>query len=49
MQGKDAEQAEQILADALALEEAGADLLVLECVPTPLGKQITEAVNIPVI
>jgi len=49
VQGKDADQAQQILADALSLQEAGADLLVLECVPTPLAKQITEALEIPVI
>lgn len=49
VQGKDADQAQQILADALMLQEAGADLLVLECVPTSLAKHITESVDIPVI
>jgi len=49
VQGKDADQAQQILADALSLEEAGADLLVLECVPTLLAKEITESLEIPVI
>lgn len=49
VQGKDADQAQQILADALCLEEAGADLLVLECVPTTLAKEITESLEIPVI
>lgn len=49
VQGKDADQAEQIMADALALQDAGADLLVLECVPTALARNITEALDIPVI
>ncbi|MCL7659897.1 3-methyl-2-oxobutanoate hydroxymethyltransferase, partial [Klebsiella pneumoniae] len=34
---------------ALALEAAGAQLLVLECVPVELAKRITEALAIPVI
>jgi 3-methyl-2-oxobutanoate hydroxymethyltransferase len=49
VQGKDADQAQQITTDALALQDAGADLLVLECVPTPLARQITEQLKIPVI
>ena len=36
-------------APALALEAAGAQLLVLECIPTPLAKRITDALSIPVI
>src|SRR5690606_42034125 len=35
--------------DALALEAAGADVLLLECVPSPLAKKITESVKVPVI
>jgi len=49
VQGKDADQAQQITADAVALQQAGADLLVLECVPTTLARQITERLKIPVI
>lgn len=49
VQGKDEEQAKAILEDAQALEAAGADLLVLECVPTALAKQITETLNIATI
>lgn len=49
MQGKDEEAAEQILNDALLLQEAGADLLVLECVPTALGSRISRTLDIPVI
>lgn len=49
VQGRNDEQAEQILADAIALDNAGADLLVLECVPVALAKKITEAVSMPTI
>jgi 3-methyl-2-oxobutanoate hydroxymethyltransferase len=49
VQGREAAVAEQMLADARALEQAGADLLVLECVPRALARQITEALTIPVI
>ena len=49
IQGREASDAEQILADALAMEQAGADLLVLECVPRALARQISEAVSMPVI
>ncbi len=49
VQGREAERAEEILNDALALQEAGSDLLVLECVPSGLAASITEALEIPVI
>jgi len=49
VQGRDAELADQMLKDALTLQEAGADLMVLECVPEPLAVKITQALNIPVI
>ena len=49
VQGRETEQAEQIIADAKALEAAGARLLVLECVPADLAKTITESIQIPVI
>lgn len=49
VQGKDEEAAGQIFADAKILEEAGADMLVLECVPTPLAQRITRELDIPVI
>ncbi|MEM7542859.1 MAG: 3-methyl-2-oxobutanoate hydroxymethyltransferase, partial [Pseudomonadota bacterium] len=41
--------AKKMLADAKALEQAGADFLLLECVPMSLAKQITEASAVPVI
>lgn len=49
VQGRDPESARRIIEDAMALEHAGADLLVLECVPGPLGKSLSEEVSIPVI
>ncbi|MGH1370648.1 MAG: 3-methyl-2-oxobutanoate hydroxymethyltransferase [Cellvibrionaceae bacterium] len=49
VQGRNEEQAEQILADAKALDAAGADLLVLECVPCELAQRITDAVSMPTI
>ncbi|PKH22775.1 3-methyl-2-oxobutanoate hydroxymethyltransferase [Enterobacterales bacterium CwR94] len=49
VQGRDSEAAERLLADALALEAAGLQLLVLECVPVSLAKRVTEALSIPVI
>ncbi len=36
-------------ADAMALEQAGASMLLLECVPSELAAEITQAVKIPVI
>ncbi|MEL4409811.1 3-methyl-2-oxobutanoate hydroxymethyltransferase [Shewanella algae] len=49
VQGRDADNAQRILDEAKALESAGAQLLVLECVPASLAQQITEALQIPVI
>ncbi len=49
VQGREQQAAERMLADARALEAAGADLLLLECIPSALGKTITEAVHVPVI
>jgi 3-methyl-2-oxobutanoate hydroxymethyltransferase len=49
VQGRNPEQAEKILADAKRLADAGADLLVLECVPSALAQQITQSIPIPTI
>ena len=49
MQGKDAAAAKQIIDDARALEDAGVFSMILEAVPAPLGKLVTEAVSVPVI
>ncbi len=42
-------QAEQLKQQALELEQAGAAMLLLECVPSPLAKEISQAAKIPVI
>ena len=49
IQGHDDESAARILADARALDEAGAVMLVLECVPASLAAAVSRAVSIPVI
>lgn len=49
VQGRNESQARQMRADAIALEQAGAAMLLLECVPSELAAEITQAVKIPVI
>lgn len=49
VQGKTDADAQRLLADAQALEEAGAFAVVLEYIPAQLGQRITEAVHIPTI
>jgi 3-methyl-2-oxobutanoate hydroxymethyltransferase len=49
VQGRDAQAAERMLEDALALEAAGADVVLLECIPADLGRTISQAVKVPVI
>ena len=49
VQGKTEAAAKKLIEDAKAVEEAGAFLLVLECVPAKLAKLVTESINIPTI
>ncbi len=49
VQGRSQDEAQQILTDALALQEAGASLLVLECVPATLAQEVTANLSIPTI
>lgn len=49
IQGRTNEAAEKMINDAKALEAAGAQLLVLECIPSELAKAITDAISIPTI
>lgn len=49
MQGKKPNQYRQILKQAQEIEQAGAFMLVLECIPEKLGKEITEKLSIPTI
>jgi len=49
IQGKTPQDAQKIIDDALAVEEAGAFSLVLECVPEELAQKITEKLSIPTV
>jgi len=49
VQGKDAQRAQSIIDGALALEDAGAFAVVIECVPTEVAKLVTERLSIPTI
>lgn len=49
VQGREEAAAAQMMKDALALEAVGADIVLLECIPSKLGAQITRALHVPVI
>ena len=49
VQGKDAEAAKKIIDDAVSLEEAGAFSVLLEAIPAPIAKRITERLKIPTV
>ena len=49
VQAREAEAASQLMADALALQMAGAQMLVLECVPAALGREVSAQLDIPLI
>lgn len=49
VQGRNDKEAQAMLVDARAMEDAGADILLLECVPAQLAAEITAAVEVPVI
>jgi 3-methyl-2-oxobutanoate hydroxymethyltransferase len=49
VQGRDKSAAQHMLEDALRLQDAGADIVLLECVPNEVGRTITEALEVPVI
>lgn len=49
VQARQSEAARQLVDDALALERAGAGMLVLECVPEPLAREVARSLAIPVI
>lgn len=49
VQGRDDDAAARLLDEALGLEQAGALMLVLECIPAALAKKISERLRIPVI
>ena len=49
VQGRDEEAAERLLADALAIQEAGASAIVLELVPARVAAEVTAALRVPTI
>jgi len=49
VQGKDAKAAQNLIDSAIALEDAGAFAIVLECIPAPLAKIISQKLTIPTI
>jgi len=49
VQGRDTGQAQAIIEEAQILQDSGANLLLLECVPTELARRITDSLEIPVI
>lgn len=49
VQGKSLDQAKKLIEDALAVQEAGACAIVLECIPAKLAKVISEKLEIPTI
>ena len=49
VQGRDPSQKEKIINEAMSLEKAGAAMLLLECVPDDLAKEVTKELKIPVI
>lgn len=49
VQGKTTEDAQRLIADAMALQKAGASMMLLEAIPAMLGKDVTDAVSIPTI
>lgn len=49
VQGRDDAAAAQLIADAKLLESSGADMVLVELIPSPLGARLTEALRVPTI
>jgi 3-methyl-2-oxobutanoate hydroxymethyltransferase len=49
VQGRDQKVADQILNNALLLQDAGADMVLMECVPVALAEKVTQALEVPTI
>lgn len=49
VQGRDKKVADKMLNDALVLQDAGADMVLMECVPVDLANKITEELEVPTI
>jgi 3-methyl-2-oxobutanoate hydroxymethyltransferase len=49
VQGREPDQAKDMLESAQRLQNAGADIVLLECVPNEVGQMVTDALDVPVI
>lgn len=49
VQGRGDEQGNRLIEDAQALESSGADIILVECIPSALGKRLAQTVRTPVI
>ncbi len=49
VQGRGEEQGARLIEDSKALEASGADIILVECIPSALGQQLAETVSAPVI
>jgi len=49
VQGREEAAAKQMIKEAKQLQDAGADIVLLECVPSSVGKAVTEALDVPTI
>lgn len=49
VQGRDQSAADQLIADAKQLEASGADMVLVELIPTPVGSRLTESLKVPTI
>ena len=49
VQGREPDKAEEMVASARRLQDAGADIVLLECVPNEVGQVITSSLVVPVI
>jgi 3-methyl-2-oxobutanoate hydroxymethyltransferase len=49
VQGRETSQAKAIVDSAKRLQDAGADIVLLECVPNEIGKSVTDSLDVPVI
>ena len=49
VQGRDPEKGQTIIDEAKLLQEAGASVILIECVPATLGKKLAQSLDVPVI
>ena len=49
VRGRDVDEAEEIVDSARQLQDAGADIILLECIPSEIGKKVSNELSVPVI